>query len=46
LLVESEPPAIITSASPRSIAAHASVTACRPDAQARVQVMPSTEAAA
>jgi len=42
LLVESLPPAIMTSASPRSMAAAASVTACRPLAQARVHVMPST----
>ena len=38
--VESEPPAIITSASPRSIAEAAVVIACRPDAHARVTVMP------
>jgi hypothetical protein len=41
--VESEPPAIITSASPRSIAAAASVIACSPLAHARVTVMPSTD---
>ncbi len=40
--VESEPPAITTSASPRSIAAAARVTACSPEAQARVTVIAST----
>ncbi len=42
LLVESEPPAIMTSASPRSMALTADVMAWRPEAQARVTVWPST----
>jgi hypothetical protein len=42
--VESEPPAIITSASPRSIAAAAVVIACKPEAHARVTVIASTDA--
>ncbi len=42
LLVESEPPAMITSASPRSMAAAARVTACSPEVQARVTVIAST----
>lgn len=41
LLVLSEPPAMATSHSPRSMAAAASVIACRPEAQARVTVIAS-----
>ena len=43
LLVESEPPAMTTSASPRSMAAAANVTACKPVAHARVTVIASTD---
>ena len=41
-LMLSVPAAIITSASPRRMRAAASATACRPEAQKRLMVMPGT----